>query len=646
MSRTWRVGLVFVASLLGMLAIMGWVSLTVLRLDRAQASAQAAAEREEAVRLALWRMDAATVPLIAQESSRPYFVYSSLYPIERAYSRMFNDLAAGDVLVPSPLLAGPPPLVLVHFQLDPAGRMTSPQVHSLFVEGMPTSAPTTLPSSIPVPPEACRQQLADLARIVRRDSLLAGLPVVPAAPPGERVTVGGPVQDISVPNANPAAQQQQDNNFQQGQQWSQIAPRSKGVSQRGSDEFQARNFTMNAYNGGNSLNPSQLALTDNATNVKGQRLPNLGQQQTQARQGPNAAEVLEGPMKPLWAGDALLLARRVSINNKTYVQGCRLDWPAMKAQLLDTVSDLFPAADLAAAPDAGDQPSQPERMMAALPVRLVPGELALKSSPPASPLRLSLAVAWACVLMGAAAVGALLFGTLRLSQRRGDFVSAVTHELRTPLTTFRLYTEMLVDGHIPEAKRSQYLGTLRTESERLSHLVENVLSYAGLEAGSSAVRATAVGVGELLERVSPALRDRAEQVGMTFLAEAGADCAGASVVVDPAAVEHILFNLVDNACKYAASAEDRRIHLEAARRDGGIVLRVRDHGPGVDPKDAARLFQPFSKSARRAAESAPGVGLGLSLSRRLARRFGGELELESTGPAGACFALTLRATTE
>ena len=110
-----------------------------------------------------------------------------------------------------------------------------------------------------------------------------------------------------------------------------------------------------------------------------------------------------------------------------------------------------------------------------------------------------------------------------------------------------------------------------------------------------------------------------------------------------AAVEQILFNLVDNACKYAVPRGGTAIRVEVGRADGGAglsFLRVRDDGPGVPPKEARRLFRPFHKSAHDAAHSAPGVGLGLALSRRLARSMGGDLRLDA-GLGGACFVLTV-----
>jgi signal transduction histidine kinase len=223
-------------------------------------------------------------------------------------------------------------------------------------------------------------------------------------------------------------------------------------------------------------------------------------------------------------------------------------------------------------------------------------------------------------------------------------VSAVTHELRTPLTTFKMYSEMLAEGMVAdETKRQHYLSTLCSEASRLSHLVENVLAYARLERGSAQCRVERVSLGDLIRRVRPRLTQRAEQAGLT-LVEDGDDRALATVVhVDVSAVEQILFNLVDNACKYAApTATEKVIHLEALPENGQFaMLRVRDHGQGISAAAARRLFQPFSKSAHEAALTAPGVGLGLALCRRLSRSMGGDLRWDALVRDGACFELRL-----
>ena len=111
--------------------------------------------------------------------------------------------------------------------------------------------------------------------------------------------------------------------------------------------------------------------------------------------------------------------------------------------------------------------------------------------------------------------------------------------------------------------------------------------------------------------------------------------------VAESAVEQILFNLVDNACKYAARAEKKSVELDARLAGRRLRLRVRDHGPGLSAKQRRRLFQPFRKSADEAAGTAPGVGLGLALSRRLARDMGGDLQLDEMAAGGAAFVLSL-----
>jgi signal transduction histidine kinase len=281
--------------------------------------------------------------------------------------------------------------------------------------------------------------------------------------------------------------------------------------------------------------------------------------------------------------------------------------------------------------------------LATLPVRLIPGQVAGVAAVVGTPLELPLLVAWCCVVLAAAAVAVLVAGAMSLSERRGAFVSAVTHELRTPLTTFRMYAEMLSEDMVAgEDRKREYLKTLSAEGNRLSHLVENVLSYARLERGRAGGHVETVLLDAAVDRVRGRLGQRAEQAGMSLVVDCGSQ-PNLEVRADLSVVEQILFNLVDNACKYAGEASDPRIHLETGVRNGSAIIAVRDHGPGIVAKDARRLFRPFCKSAKHAAETAPGVGLGLALSRRLARQMGGDLVVSTAGTGGATFELVLPA---
>jgi two-component sensor histidine kinase len=350
--------------------------------------------------------------------------------------------------------------------------------------------------------------------------------------------------------------------------------------------------------------------------------------------------VTVGAMKPLWLKNELFLVRRVSIRGQDYFQGCWLDWPGIRKWLLESTRDLLTGAELQPASDS--KGSSGGRLLASLPIRLVPGELPPDPNGELSPIRFALLVAWGCGLLAAIAVGVLLHGAVSLSERRAAFVSAVTHELRTPLTTFRMYSEMLAEDMVrEEAKRREYLQTLCSESSRLSHLVENVLSYARLERGRARGRSESVRVGDLVERVKPRLLQRVGQEGMELVVAPSEPALAAVVRADVSVVEQILFNLVDNACKYAAGATEKTIHLEAFAEKASMILRVRDHGPGIRSEELRNLFRPFSKSAHQAAESAPGVGLGLALCRRLSRNLGGDLVYRASKTPGACFDLKL-----
>jgi signal transduction histidine kinase len=256
---------------------------------------------------------------------------------------------------------------------------------------------------------------------------------------------------------------------------------------------------------------------------------------------------------------------------------------------------------------------------------------------------MTVAVASGAIALAAAAVALLLLGSLQQSRRRADFVSAVTHELRTPLTTLRMYTEMLAGGMVAPGEQGQYLSTLSDEADRLGHLVENVLAYSRLERRPRRVQPEAVRVEDLLAEMAGRLAAAAARGGFELVLHPAGEAAETRVLADRDAVERILLNWVDNACKYAAEATDRRLEIEPSAQPSAVVLRLRDHGPGIPRDERRRIFRPFHKSAHRAAATAPGVGLGLTLSRRLARSLGGDLRLADPDGEGAAFDLHLRA---
>ncbi|MCW1925551.1 HAMP domain-containing histidine kinase [Luteolibacter arcticus] len=350
-----------------------------------------------------------------------------------------------------------------------------------------------------------------------------------------------------------------------------------------------------------------------------------------------------GLPRPAWIGGELFLLRHLQWQRPDgsllrSIQGSWLDATKLEAMLLTEIADLFPTARLIriTGPDDGAGMS-----LASFPLKFHAGTP--PSPPPPGlprPAWLPLAAGWTAAVLAIAAAWLLVGGLLRLSEKRASFVSAVTHELRTPLTTFQLYSEMLESGAVKEEKRGDYFRTLRREAERLSHLVENVLAFSRIERGSARATTCEIAAADLVTPMVQRLAERLLEAGLTLQTDLSAPAWHSIVKADVAAVEHVLFNLIDNAAKYAAGSVPPEVHLEAAAAGRFLELRVRDHGQGISPKERRRVFRAFHKSAAAAAESRPGVGLGLSLSRRLARAGGGDLQLAPTGK-GACFVLAL-----
>ena len=293
---------------------------------------------------------------------------------------------------------------------------------------------------------------------------------------------------------------------------------------------------------------------------------------------------------------------------REYVQGCLLDWPGIREELLARISDLLPHADLVPHNTPVEDGS---RLLASLPVRLLPGALEVPEVSGLTPTHQSLIVTWASMLVGAVAVGVLLQGVIALSERRAAFVSAVTHELRTPLTTFRMYAEMLAEGMVTnEDDRRKYLNTLRVEADRLTHLVCNVLAYAKLERGGLGGRIAPVSVATILHKEGDRLADRAEQAGLELLVNADEATLAASAMADASAVEQILFNLVDNACKYGCEREAADAASGGGRGRAKRVLAGSRSWARHRAAERGRLFQPFRKSADDAAQRRRAWGWG------------------------------------
>lgn len=604
MNRPWQTWLAFALCAGLALCALGWLTGVAVRADLSRTQSTRIAELEQKVSLVLWRMDTKLAPLIAEEVARPVSFFSGTSGLATTDTNPFGEFESvrpdfSDTL---------PKNVILNFRCPDFGSCESPQV--------PSSGRFGQTESFDAQSNPRFEQFRQLSQEVSFRQLVDRLEEDPSA------------SDRRLPQESP------DNNFVGNKlaesQLKSLPSKGKASSfqQRAQRYEDVTKQQLRTSRGMARDEQQQADLFANA--------PVQEQQAAPTRSVPPT--IVEGVSRPIWVGDKLLLVRRVVIDGQSEVQGSWLDWNGIRADLLEEAAELLPNASLSPVHETAE--ADPTRMLAGLPVSINPGEnLAVLEI--SEPMRWALWIAWLAFLFALLAAALLLAGVIALSERRAAFVSSVTHELRSPLTTFRMYSDMLARGMVPDAeRRQQYLETLRTEAERLTHLVENVLAYARLERGRKANNAETISVGKIAERLQDRLQDRAAQGDFDLQLNLANAVKDRLLTTDVSVVEQILFNLVDNACKYAADAIDRTLHWEMRSNANHAEFVIRDHGPGFDTPGRAKQSRPFSKTSEEAAVSAPGVGLGLALCRKLAKQLGGRLDIADS-PEGVTATLHL-----
>ena len=245
----------------------------------------------------------------------------------------------------------------------------------------------------------------------------------------------------------------------------------------------------------------------------------------------------------------------------------------------------------------------------------------------------------ALALTGAGAV--LTFRGLRkeaeMVNLRGALIANVSHELRTPLSMIRLGAETLQRGtRLKEHERAQIEDQILRESMHLSHLVENVLDIARMQHGQMKVLAfTPVHPRDLVRTVVSTYESwiRSKGFAVTMHLDETID----EQLWDREAVSRALLNLIDNAIKY--SDEVKAIEVVLRQTESHVILEVKDSGIGIDPKELARIFDPYYRAQFSDTQTRRGAGLGLTLVQQILASHGGRVEVESEPGAGSTFRL-------
>lgn len=238
-------------------------------------------------------------------------------------------------------------------------------------------------------------------------------------------------------------------------------------------------------------------------------------------------------------------------------------------------------------------------------------------------------------LIGRAVARELAFGRLQ-----SDFVSAVSHEFRTPLSSICLLTELLEAGRVAgDAERAEYYGELARDSRRLRRLVDGLLNFGRMEAGAMQYRFDTIDPAELVRAVTREFQHGIDGDGCRI--EVATKDDAPLVHADRAALDCVIWNLLDNALKY--SPDCRTVWIDVERENGRAAIRVRDRGRGIPTAERQCIFEKFVRGEGAKQSSIPGTGIGLAMVRHIVAAHGGEILLESAPGEGSTFTVLLPA---
>jgi signal transduction histidine kinase len=227
---------------------------------------------------------------------------------------------------------------------------------------------------------------------------------------------------------------------------------------------------------------------------------------------------------------------------------------------------------------------------------------------------------------------------MRLAELRAGFVASVSHELKTPLTAIRMFAETLQMGRVADSQtQEEYLGTIVSECERLSRLVDGVLLFSKTEQGKRPFRFRPTDAAGAVAAAARTLEYPLSQQG--FRLQMKLENGIPQIDADRDAIEQAVLNLLSNAMKFSGEARD--IELDLACENGEAMVRVADHGIGIAPEEQARIFEKFYRVSAPETQRIPGTGLGLALVAQIAMAHGGRVTVESAPGKGSVFCLHL-----
>ena len=233
----------------------------------------------------------------------------------------------------------------------------------------------------------------------------------------------------------------------------------------------------------------------------------------------------------------------------------------------------------------------------------------------------------------------------RVDEVRRDFIANASHELRTPLTSIQGFAATLGGAELSSEERARYLDVIVRNAQRMSNLIDDLLTLSRIESETSSLELTEVDVLRVVETAVADFAPRFAEASIEVQIHAGAVPACRA---DRGALEQILSNLLSNAARYSNPGarvdvylQERQERQERQQHDGEVEISVVDTGIGIPPEDLERIFERFYRVDAARSRALGSTGLGLSIVKHLVRAMGGEIHVESVPGKGSRFSFTL-----
>lgn len=226
-----------------------------------------------------------------------------------------------------------------------------------------------------------------------------------------------------------------------------------------------------------------------------------------------------------------------------------------------------------------------------------------------------------------------------LEENRKKFVSDVSHELKTPLATIKLISDSIVSTPDPDpAMIQEFLGDLSEEVDRLTRIVERLLTLTKLDAKKEEPVLTPVDFVVMLNAISRKLTPNAEARGIVLYTDFSVGTLE-PIMLDYDKIWEAVYNITDNAIKY--SPEGGFVKMSLEKGDGEVIVRVEDNGPGIPEAEKEHIFERFYRLDDSRARDTGGTGLGLAIAKEAVTMHGGKIEVSSEGEVGSIFSIHL-----